>query len=205
MGNNATTTMAQDNSPGSLNIYIGPMYAGKTSKLIEIYEECLSNDEHVTVLTHSAEIRYSIDKLSTHDQKKISCFKYNNMKTFVDIQKESIKTTDVILIDESQFFGDLYEQVLPLVNVLHKRVYIFGLDGDFQRNKFGQILDLIPHCDTVHKLQSICAGCGEPAIFSHRTNNSSEQILVGSDTIYQPLCRSCYNSNSNSNSESKHK
>ena len=193
MGNTVMSTMSANYS-GYLNIFIGPMYAGKTTKLIETYEECLDNNKIVTVLTHSAEIRYSIDKLSTHDKKKISCFKYDKIKSFIEEQHDVIKTADIILIDEGQFFSDLYSEVLHMVNVLHKCIYVFGLDGDFQRNKFGQILDLIPHCDTVHKLHSRCSECSEPAIFSHRTINSSEQVLVGSENIYQPLCRSCYNS-----------
>ena len=83
MGNNVISKMTESIQFGSLNIYIGPMYAGKTTKLIETYQECLNNDENVVVLTHSTENRYSIDKLSTHDQKKISCFKCDTIKSFI--------------------------------------------------------------------------------------------------------------------------
>lgn len=194
MGNNTSSNMSNNANLGFLHIYIGPMYAGKTTKLIETYEECLTNDEKVIVLTHSDDIRYSIDKLSNHDQKKICCFKYDKICSCIKEQNDDIMECNSILIDEGQFFDDLYEQVLYLVNVLHKRVYVFGLDGDFQRNKFGQILDLIPHCDTVRKLHSNCMDCNKDAIFSHRIVQSKEQVLIGNNDVYHPLCRSCYNS-----------
>jgi thymidine kinase len=192
MGNDIST-MTQSLPAGSLQLFVGPMYAGKTSKLIETYEECIDSDNRVIVLTHSDEIRYSIDKLSTHDQKKIECFKYDTISSFINEKADAIKECKVILIDEGQFFKDLLE-ILPLINQLHKHVYVFGLDGDFKRNKFGQILDLIPHCDRIEKLHAKCNVCSNQAIFSHRTNDSSEQVLIGNESVYQPLCRECYNS-----------
>lgn len=192
MGNDIST-MTQSLPSGSLQLFVGPMYAGKTSKLIETYEECIDSENRVIVLTHSDEIRYSIDKLSTHDQKKIDCFKYDTITSFINEKADAIKECKVILIDEGQFFKDLLE-ILPLINQLHKHVYVFGLDGDFKRNKFGQILDLIPHCDRIEKLHAKCNVCSNQAIFSHRTNDSSEQVLIGNESVYQPLCRECYNS-----------
>ena len=203
MGNHESK-MTESNSqeeqrmlPGSLHVCIGPMYAGKTSKLIETYEDMLSEDKKTMVLTHSSEIRYSIEKLSTHDEKHISCFKYGSIDAFIREKKEDIDSVDSILIDEAQFFPDLFDKVLYMVNKMNKHVYVFGLDGDFQRNKFGQVLDLIPQCDTVEKLHSICNVCREPAIFSHRTCDSDKQVFVGSQDAYQPLCRQCYNSKKN--------
>ncbi len=203
MGNH-NSKMAESNSQeeqrmlqGSLHVCIGPMYAGKTTKLIETYEDMLSEDKKTIVLTHSSEIRYSIEKLSTHDEQHISCFKYGSIDAFIREKKEDIDSVDSILIDEAQFFPDLFDKVLYMVNKMNKHVYVFGLDGDFQRNKFGQVLDLIPQCDTVEKLHSTCNVCREPAIFSHRTCDSDEQVLVGSQDAYQPLCRQCYNSKQN--------
>ena len=88
------STMQPNN--GYLNITIGPMYAGKTSKLINIYESILNDEQEKPekdqklpiVLTHSTELRYSIEKLSTHDKKLISCFKYDSIKTFIDEKKK---------------------------------------------------------------------------------------------------------------------
>jgi thymidine kinase len=183
----------QHKESGRLTLFVGPMYSVKTSKLIKIYSDAIKCDQNVTVLTHSSEIRYSVDQLSTHDQTKISCFKYDKIKTFIQDKQDDISKTHVILIDEAQFFDDLLE-IKHLVDSLHKNVYIFGLDGDFKRNKFGQILDLIPYCDSIEKLTAICSQCNNPAIFSCRIINNDQQVLVGSSEVYQPMCRNCYNS-----------
>ena len=76
-----------------------------------------------------------------------------------------------------------------------KKIYICGLDGDFERKKFGQILNLIPLCDKVTKLTSLCSLCknGTAGIFSKRITCEKEQTVVGSDN-YIPVCRSCYES-----------
>jgi len=103
-----------------------------------------------------------------------------------------MKQADVILINEGQFFEDLYKVVVDLLKE-NKKVYVCGLDGDFERKKIGQILDLIPLCDKVTKLTSLCSICrdGTPGIFSMRLTDEKSQILVGVDN-YAPVCRNCF-------------
>ena len=191
---NQTSTMNK-NKTGTLNLIIGCMYAGKTTRLIDTYNDAIDNDENVIILTHSSENRYSMDEISTHDQKKISCVKYTSIASFIENEINIIEKSGVILIDEGQFFDDLL-RVLTLVEVNKKKVYVFGLDGDFKRNIFGKILDLIPLCDSVEKITAVCK-CGEKALFSNRTINNESQILVGSNDVYEPLCRICYVSSLN--------
>jgi len=186
---NQTSTM-NENTMGTLKLTIGCMYAGKTSRLIYTYNNAINNGDSVIVVTHSSENRYSVDEISTHDQNKIYCVKYTSIKSFVDNEANAIEKSDIILIDEGQFFDDLLE-VLTLVEVNKKKVHVFGLDGDFKRNKFGKILDLIPLCDSIEKITANCK-CGNDALFSDRTINNESQILVGSNDLYQPLCRKCY-------------
>ncbi len=190
MGNNQSYNMYEITSSGSLHLIIGCMYAGKSTKLIEIYNEALENDKHVTILTHSLENRYSIDEISTHNQEKIACVKYSSIELFIENEEKSIEMSDVILIDEAQFFEDLLS-ILKLVEKYNKNIFVFGLDGDFKRNKFGNILDLVPLCDSIEKIKATCK-CGNVAIFSNRTINNNSQILIGSNDAYEPLCRKCY-------------
>ena len=176
---------------GYLEIIIGPMFSGKTTSLINNYKNIINNNNKCAVITHNDDIRYSIDKLSSHDKSMIECFKYKSLEEFNEKCNDIIKNVDFILIDESQFFTDLYKYVLYFVNDLHKNVYLYGLDGDFKQKKFGQVFDIIPYCDKIQKLQSSCNNCNNPAPFSHRTSNSTEQVLIGSEDKYIPLCRSC--------------
>lgn len=101
--------------------------------------------------------------------------------------------TDVVGIDEAQFFDN------GLVDVCNKlanegvRVIVAGLDMDFKGNPFGPIPQLCAIADEVSKVHAICVKCGQLASFSHRTVDVDKQVLLGETAEYEPLCRVCYN------------
>ena len=173
---------------GYLELILGPMYSGKTTRLIEHYRAYKYIGKKIVVINYSLDIRYSNTMLSSHDRCEIPCVfdnQLSNEKMWID--------ADVILINEGQFFNDLVPAVQKMVESYGKTVHICGLDGDFRRERFGTILDLIPFCDKVEKLTAFCGQCrdGTPAIFSHRVSNESEQVVIGTSN-YIPLCRACY-------------
>ena len=171
---------------GSLRLFVGPMYSGKTSKLIELYHA----SNNVIVLTHKCDTRYSTNKLINHDKREIDCLRYKTISQFLKENISLIKKCDLILIDEGQFFKDIFI-CMDLVESYHKDVCVFGLDGDYNRNEFGYILKLIPYCDSIEKLTGVCARCYDRSLFSKRIkNDSKQQVLVGN--MYEPLCRKCY-------------
>ena len=195
------------NNSAYLELIIGPMYSGKSSRLVEIYKQCKFCNISVAVINHSIDNRYDEELLSTHDKVKIPCIKANRLSDVwsydIDLQNDinkipngqekfKVASSSVVLINEGQFFPDLYEVVIDMLKY-NKQVYVCGLDGDFERKKFGSILDLIPLCDKVTKLTSLCSKCkdGTPGIFSMRLTNEVEQTVVGSDN-YIPVCRKCY-------------
>jgi thymidine kinase len=197
--------MLTEKSTGYLELIIGPMFSGKTSKILEIYKQCLFCDISVAVINHTSDNRYDESMLSTHDKRMIPCIQtrklcdiWNNTKLNEPYNRTAddhliLRRADVILINEGQFFDDLYEVVEDMLKN-NKTIYIAGLDGDFERKKFGQILDLIPLCDKVTKLTSLCSQCknGTSAIFSMRLSQEKQQTLVGAIN-YLPVCRKCYN------------
>jgi thymidine kinase len=221
-----TTTMSTNNSSSSSNqlrsyleIILGPMFSGKSSRLVEIYKQCLFCNIPVAVINHSIDKRYDDKLLSTHDKVMIPCIQTSKLKdvwyygtdNVVLHSSDNLKTpesdqvvlhrlddsckliaADVIIINEGQFFEDL----LPAINHMlqhNKKIYVGGLDGDFERKKFGQILDLIPLCDKVTKMTSLCGICknGTLGIFSKRITSEKEQTVVGSNN-YIPVCRNCF-------------
>jgi thymidine kinase len=205
MDNDIMTTSSTHS--GYLELIIGPMFSGKTSRIVEIYNQCKFCNISVAVINHSIDNRYDEEQLSTHDQIKIPCIKteklfdiwiqHISLEDSIDKiprikDKFKIATSSVILINEGQFFPDLFEFVNSLL-VERKKVYVCGLDGDFERKKFGSILELIPLCDKVTKLTSLCSLCrdGTPGIFSMRLTRETEQTVVGSEN-YIPVCRKCY-------------
>jgi thymidine kinase len=171
-----------------LELIIGPMFCGKTSKLIEIAKQCDFCGINFIVINHDLDDRYHNSMMSTHDNIMITCVKTDKLMSIW----YKLEDVDVILINEGQFFPDLYEVIQKLL-LLDKKIYVAGLDGDFERKKFGSMLDLIPICDKVYKLNSLCSICkdGTPGIFSMRISNEKEQTVVGSSN-YIPVCRNCY-------------
>jgi len=188
---------------GYLEIVVGSMFSGKTKRLIQQYHDSCYSGMRVVVINYAEDTRYHDSMLSTHDKIMIPCIRTKELSTITwatagdgigsDSSSGSLDNVDVILVNEAQFFGDLFHTVLEWVDVRKKRVFLYGLDGDFKRRPFGQILDLIPYSDEIVKLSAICVKCrnGERGIFSHRITRESSQIVIGSDN-YMPLCRSCY-------------
>lgn len=175
---------------GYLELALGPMFSGKTTYLVQTYKKYTYIGKKVAVINFADDTRYHETMLSTHDKVMIPCIQAKSLQTVY----EEVKAADVILINEGQFFNDLAEIVLKMVDEDKKTVYVFGLDGDFKREKFGQMLDLIPMCDKVEKLHALCSLCrnGKVALFSHRVSNEEGQVVIGSDN-YVSLCRGCYN------------
>jgi thymidine kinase len=198
--------MQMNRENGYLEIILGSMYSKKTTTLINIYNQCTFCNIPVAVINHSYDTRYHDTLLSTHDKQMIPCIQTSNITNIWDYNSVDksftqnaqyhlqLRLAKVILINEAQFFekDDIYNCVFSMLEN-NKKVYVCGLDGDFQRKKFGHILDLIPLCDKVTKLTSLCSVCkdGTPGIFTSRLTSEKMQTLIGSDN-YIPVCRKCY-------------
>lgn len=203
----SSSSAAATSNSGYLEIILGSMYAGKTSRLTEIYKQCTYCNIPVVVINHSLDDRYGDNNhVITHDHVKIPCIQTSHLMDWwiTDLEtpvkkgiriKEihQISNSQVVLINEGQFFPDLKEFVEKLLEQ-KKKIYVSGLDGDFERKKFGQLLDLIPWCDKVSKLTSLCSMCknGTPGIFSKRIGTETVQTLVGTHDKYLPVCRNCF-------------
>lgn len=176
---------------GKILIYCGNMYASKTSELIREYNKWKSINKQVIMINHIFDNRYGDnDFVYSHDLIKVPCIKTNNLN---DISNDLLEKQDVILINEGQFFTDLLVFCKKWCDEKNKNIIVCGLDGDFRRKPFGQMNELISIADDVIKLKSFCSYCsdGTPAIFTHRSINNDEQIVIGS-TNYKPVCRKHY-------------
>tara|TARA_B100000475_G_scaffold198656_1_gene179554 strand:+ start:307 stop:873 length:567 start_codon:yes stop_codon:yes gene_type:complete len=178
---------------GYLELFIGPMWSGKTSELIKIHKIYSFSNTQTTSINY---IDDNKDNIISHDNKIIDCVSFIKLSEFSDILNNDLSedfiSSKIILINEAQFFEDIVEWVICAVESHKKCIYLCGLDGDYSRNKFGNWLDLIPFCDKVTKLQSICGLCMKTyAIFTKRKTTNTEQLLIGTDH-YIPVCRKCY-------------
>ena len=189
---------AKVNNEGYLELILGPMFSGKTSTLKKIYDQCIYCNIPIMVINYEADNRYcDASFMSTHDTVMIPCIKGISILEILEKNKEKVSESEVMLINEGQFFEDIHT-VIHLVENLHKRVYICGLDGDFKKNKIGSLLDLIPHCDNVYKLKSLCSECrdGKSGLFSYRITDETQQVVIGVEN-YKPVCRACFERLSN--------
>lgn len=175
---------------GYLELIIGPMFSGKTSSLVDIYKHYLLYNQNVCIVNYDMDKRYSEDKLMTHDKVGIDCM---FLESLSDIASNDY---DIILINEGQFFEDIVDVVKKWVDEDGKRIHIAALDGDYKRQPFKVISELIPLCDSLVKRKALCIDCkdGTEAIFSLRYHDigTGEVVQIGGSDTYKPVCRICY-------------
>ena len=188
-----------------LDMILGPMFSGKTTKLLEIMDVFDKQGIKYIAVKPNIDDRYNeTDKnnfIVSHNFTKRECKVTSDLKDiFYEIQKnktiESTRSESVqyVLIDEAQFFKNLYNFCIACLEFLNINVVVTGLDGDFMRKPMGEILDLLPIANTITKLSSKChhEGCNDPGIFSHRIVADQSQVLIGGSDKYVPLCRGHY-------------
>ena len=183
----------------SLELLIGPMFAGKSSAIQSIVRRHRSLGWSVFVITHSMDTRYTSEPMIVnHDQQMMPAMATDKLMPL--LETEEYKKSKLVVVEEAQFFADLVPFVLSVVDRDRKNAVVVGLDGDAERRPFGKVLDLIPHCDRVTKLTAMCKYCkdGTPAIFTFARNSETEATVgagipcVGADEKYIPLCRKHY-------------
>lgn len=174
----------------SLQIIIGPMFSNKTTTLINYYND-LINTYNTIVINHKSDNRYdNADVITSHNQKKVDAIKLVELS---NLNKDIYKDVEYILIDESQFFGDLCKFVLKSLDD-NKHVILAGLNGDFKCKPFMNIMILIPYADNVKFMTSYCSHCIKktPGFLNHRLNENKEKEFIGTNKDYVVLCRKHY-------------
>ena len=178
MSNNESQT-------GYLELIMGPMFSGKTSRLIQIKNKYDILKKSILVVKPIIDNRYSHQsEIVTHDQYRTSC-----VSRFKLSEVFNIKDYEVIIVEEGQFFPDIFEKVLEWCKT--KKVYVAGLNGDANQNLFGNLYKLLPHADEVIFLKALCKICcdGTPAIFTKKKISNDQVVEVGGDEMYQAVCR----------------
>ena len=173
----------------SLQLFIGPMYAGKSTELIRLINRFKCLGKNVLVINHVFNNRYGSSSLTTHNKEMVdNCIILEKLSA---LENDVLMNNDVIIIEELQFFTDAFEEVIKWCDIYNKIVICAGLDGDFMKNPFGDVLKLIPHSDKITKLSALCKRCGNGTLahFSKRITDNNEKTLVGSNDLYEAVCR----------------
>ena len=177
----------------SLHLIIGCMFSGKSTEIIKLMNRLEKIDETYMIIKPKVDNRYSSTMIYTHDSYQRRCEVRKELLPL--FENSQYLKSKYIIIEEAQFFEDLKPFILKSVDNDKKNVTVVGLDGDSDRNNFGDIHKLIPICDNIIKLKALCTYCkdGTDAIFSKRIDKKNQkQLCVGGSETYIALCRKCY-------------
>lgn len=173
-----------------LKVTLGPMKAGKTDDILRQYNKYTSISKNVCIINHVYdEIRTNKkNSIRTHNGVFFNAISTNSLLKITE--EPDYQNAEIVIIDESQFFTDLYIFIDDQLNFTTKKFYIYGLSGDVNQKKIGQILDIIPLADEIEHYRAYCSVCkdGTPAAFTTTNIDIPNQIFV-EDSIYFPVCR----------------
>lgn len=177
-----------------LVVNVGGMFSGKSTELLRQGERHMRAGHNVVFIKPKTDNRYSDTEIVTHNGQSVMA---NIADPAESILKYAEEGTDVVLIDEVQFFT---KRIIPSIWCLLDRgisVYCSGLDMDFLGDGFETVNELMAIADEVNKLHAVCKHCGEDAVMSAKKNfhdfsQAHERVELGSDDLYIPLCRQCY-------------
>jgi len=180
-----------NNEVGYLTVIMGCMFAQKTTELLKRIRRYESIGYKVLVVNFHHDTRYGNNCISSHD---IDQHPARAIAELGQIDEKDLLNYNVLVIDEGQFFPDLFSKVTEWVDKYKIHVVVSGLDGDSERRTFGDMLRLIPHAEEVVRLNAYCSKCrnGTIAHFSCRLKASEEQVSIGAADQYAPMCRKHY-------------
>jgi thymidine kinase len=180
---------------GSLIVITGSMFSGKTEELIRRVRRALYARRSVQVFKHAIDTRSERTEIRSHNGVPHEALAVSTSEELLDKVDE---TTDVVAIEEAQFFDEgIVEACRHLADAGYE-VVATGLDMDFRGKPFGPMPKLLAEADEVVKLRAICARCGRDASRSQRLINgrpapiSAPTILVGAEESYEARCRHCH-------------
>lgn len=172
--------------PGWIELIAGCMFSGKTEELIKQLRRAKYAKQNIQVFKPKIDDRYSVDKVASHNQ---TTFPSQVVNTPFEILSLIEKNTEVVGIDEAQFFSDELVDVATTLANAGKRVIVAGLDTDWKGQPFGCMPKLLALAEVVRKQHAICVVCGEPATRTQRLVAAESDILVGSTEAYEARCR----------------
>ena len=175
---------------GKLELIVGPMYAGKTTKLLDLYEKT----EGGVLVKSTMDKRYANNDIVTHNGKRYEAHSCENSKDILYLAQNSNSKSN-LFIDEIQFFD---EDILIALEKLKNdgiNVVAAGLYSTFENNPFPlkassvyTMKHVISLADKIHRLYASCATCGGDAAYTHKTGGTKNIIEVGGKDIYEPRC-----------------
>lgn len=174
---------------GWIEAICGPMFSGKSEELIRRLRRACIARKRVQVFKPAIDTRYSVDEIVTHADVRM---RSEPVESAAMIMEKLDWRTQVVGVDEANFFG---EPLLAVANQLAdsgKQVIIAGLDTDFMGRPFAPMPNLLAIAESITKTLAICMRCGHSAKHTQRLIDSEDLILVGAIDAYEARCRHCF-------------
>ena len=180
---------------GFLEVISGCMFAGKTEELIRRIKVLEFAKKKIIVFKPQIDNRYSDNLVVSHAGSSVESIAINTAKEILEHVKED---TEVVAVDEVQFFDNDIIEICDLLARRGKRVMVAGLDTDFRGEPFSMMPSLITQAEFVTKLTAVCVKCGAPATRTQRivdgkpANYNDPIVLIGAAESYEARCRHCH-------------
>jgi len=176
-------------SPGWIEVIAGSMFSGKSEELIRRLRRARIARLKVQVFKPEIDLRYSRDHIVSHSEMR---HESRAVRTAAEIRSLVDPATEVVGIDEAQFFDN---ELVAVANELADRgvrVIIAGLDQDYTGRPFEPMPQLLAVAEYITKTHAICVRCGQPANYSQRTIELEGRVVVGAADAYEARCRRCF-------------
>ena len=176
-------------SAGWIEVIAGSMFSGKSEELIRRLRRAKIARQKIQVFKPEIDSRFSENHIVSHSEIK---HESANVRTAEEIRRSVEADTEVVGIDEGQFFDN---ELIAVANELAERgvrVIIAGLDQDYTGKPWEPMPQLLAIAEYITKTHAICMKCGQPANYTQRTFESEERVAVGGAGMYEARCRSCF-------------
>lgn len=180
---------------GRIELICGSMFSGKTEEMIRRMRRAVIARQQVQAFKPAIDRRYHVEKVTSHNGLHFEAQPVGSAAAILDSLDPS---TDVVGIDEIQFFDDEIVSVCERLAASGKRVICAGLDMDFRGEPFGAMPELMARAEEVLKLHAICVVCGEEASRTQRLIEGRPAayddpvVMVGASEVYEARCRQCH-------------
>ena len=175
--------------PGWIEVITGSMFSGKSEELIRRMRRAQIARQKVQIFKPKFDSRYGDDEIVSHSAMRMSS---GNVSSSADLLTQVDDDTDVVGIEEGQFFDDRLPAVCEALANRGKRVIVAGLDQYYLGKPFEPMPQLLAIAEYITKTLAICMVCGSPANRTQRLVASSDRLLLGAQGTYEARCRACF-------------
>jgi len=176
-------------SHGWIEVITGSMFSGKSEELIRRLRRAQIARQKVQIFKPVFDDRFSADEIVSHSEMRIQSV---NIGSSAELLRKVLEDTEVIGIDEGQFFDQELPAVCCTLADQGKRVLVAGLDQDYLGKPFEPMPQLLAIAEYITKTRAICMVCGNPANHTQRLVSSSDRVLLGAQGTYEARCRHCF-------------